>query len=668
MDDFDIDALPKLCYAWRKLDLKVALNKAIAERCSQTLSRVGSQLYLIGGGKIRDPIIGFEHCSDVWRLDVTAGKAEEVQAVGSFTPRRGHSAVVYQDRYIIVFGGIAGEVSENPSDITQGMTNDLYIFDTVTNTWSEPPATPTNRQRDEEGRAGSDPLNIWPSPRRGHAAAVYGNKMYIVGGDCHDMNDIFRVYTLDLQSWRWQSHQVFGTAPLGLSLSSYEQVEDVLVFFSGTTLNMSARDHILSQVRVLNLETYEWRDLSHVLDWAAYNPRASRGSIHRQPAARFCSSSALLFGGKAMVVFGGTKIGGTTTDRAYVNDLLVFNPTSLLSGGAESTKAYDLNKYTDSPAKKLKYFAHRCQHDRRRQDADATGIMNDAGENIEVNPSSATVVGGGGGGNLGGCRPEERNGMAMVAYGNSVVMFGGGIYPASYFSDVWVLDFFVLPKVPRPFRSTPTRESQSIDATSSSKRTPRQRHNPADSEEFAHSSMFHYFATLLGDRRFADVAFIVDKDASTLLTHTLDRMLPASTSASSSFDTVTQDSAVVLAHRSILCARCVYFRTMFDGSFAESSAGIPFATTDGSSSKSTSGTQNSSDPSSLPDGLIKVRLEGVNATAFQHLLHFLYCNELPPRAFDSADSIWDLVRNERNDVGVANVLSYMYTNSILALW
>ena len=113
-----------VCY-WRKL----SLTNEIGKRCSHSASLVGSLVWVIGGAYIADPDSStFVHCGDVHTIDFSTGESNRVICQGDeFSPRRGHSASVYLDRYIIIFGGV---VSSNIEDGNNLLCDDLFVLDT----------------------------------------------------------------------------------------------------------------------------------------------------------------------------------------------------------------------------------------------------------------------------------------------------------------------------------------------------------------------------------------------------------------------------------------------------------------------------------------------------------------------------------------------------------
>jgi hypothetical protein len=90
----------------------------------------------------------------------------------------------------------------------------------------------------------------------------------------------------------------------------------------------------------------------------------------------------------------------------------------------------------------------------------------------------------------------------MVPFGpTACVLFGGGVYPVQYFNDVWILEFLVLPPVPRAIplhRShapsaggfTATASSSSSELSSSSYAVNEDREYDSEKDEYHPSPRF----------------------------------------------------------------------------------------------------------------------------------------------------------------------------------
>lgn len=138
------------------------------QRGGHTASLIGgSKLYMFGGeNPNRKP------CNELWVLDLKTNEWSKPEVSGEAPlARSSHTAVTYLERYIVIFGG--GSVSS--------CYNDVVVLDTQALSWIRPEV--------------SGPV---PPIRAGHASALLGTLMYMIGGGnntkgCSDM------YSLDLK-------------------------------------------------------------------------------------------------------------------------------------------------------------------------------------------------------------------------------------------------------------------------------------------------------------------------------------------------------------------------------------------------------------------------------------------------------------------------------------
>lgn len=137
-------------------------------RGGHSATLIGSKVYIFGGEDLKR-----KPSDELWVLDLTTLEWEQLTTSGQGpSPRSAHTAIAYRNRYILVFGG--GSVAT--------CFDDVWLLDTQTMEWTLP---------EIEGQV--------PPPRAGHAAAVLGSSMFVVGGGnnsrgCADM------YNLDLSN------------------------------------------------------------------------------------------------------------------------------------------------------------------------------------------------------------------------------------------------------------------------------------------------------------------------------------------------------------------------------------------------------------------------------------------------------------------------------------
>ncbi|RMZ81774.1 hypothetical protein DV738_g1969, partial [Chaetothyriales sp. CBS 135597] len=139
------------------------------------------QIYAFGGfDMLTDEV--YNH---VLRLDLKTLNWTLVDNYGEIPGvRMGHSASLYGDDKLIVYGG------ENEH---REYLSDVVILDLKTHHWTQP-----------------DVLGIVPKGRARHAAAIYDDKLFIVGGLTGDPNYILSdICFLDLKTWTWSRTWTF---------------------------------------------------------------------------------------------------------------------------------------------------------------------------------------------------------------------------------------------------------------------------------------------------------------------------------------------------------------------------------------------------------------------------------------------------------------------------
>ena len=309
--------MPRLRLARRRRSLMSALvavpiasTDAPTARCSHSATAVRGELWVIGGGLARPDKSRFTHFDDVHVLrDSTWVKVRTRGA--SFTARRGHSASLWRDRYIVVFGG-AGDGGR--------MWNDgVWLLDTGCSssgddgrgrrrercaTWtrvnpSELAELPGEPRIGHNGRVNfrDGPLGpvvvppavlahlSRPEPRRGHGSFIVGDELFVYGG--YTETNIYLkgwLYALDLKrdGAAWRLQQTTGLDPGATALFSSVTTARFWICCGGIEINPVPDAADLSEVWVLDLRSFAW---SRAMATAEGSP---------PPSARFCCSVALL--------------------------------------------------------------------------------------------------------------------------------------------------------------------------------------------------------------------------------------------------------------------------------------------------------------------------------------------------------------------------------------
>ncbi|WVZ73093.1 hypothetical protein U9M48_021441 [Paspalum notatum var. saurae] len=133
---------------WSAVD---TYGKVPPARSGQSVSLLGSRLLMFGGEDSKRRLL-----NDLHILDLDTMMWEEVKTEkGGPAPRYDHSAAVYADQYLLIFGGSSHSTC----------FNDLYLLDLQTLEWSQP-----------------DTQGAHITPRSGHAGTIIDENWYIVGG------------------------------------------------------------------------------------------------------------------------------------------------------------------------------------------------------------------------------------------------------------------------------------------------------------------------------------------------------------------------------------------------------------------------------------------------------------------------------------------------------
>ncbi|KAJ2762185.1 hypothetical protein IWQ56_005100 [Coemansia nantahalensis] len=210
---------------WSRQHARGAVPPAVR---SQTMTAVGSKLYMFGGWN------NSVCYNDVYVLDTETMFWSRLATSGDDVPPcRAHTATAVGDR-LFVFGG---------GDGTQYFS-DLFVLDTRTCVWTRAKVA---------GAA--------PAPRRTHTCFHYGGHVYLFGGgDGHRaLNDLWRVAAepdTGSGEFRWEEVETAGGRPFPRGYHTSTLVGNQVVVFGG-----SDGAECFGDTSLLNLDTLEW---SHV--------------------------------------------------------------------------------------------------------------------------------------------------------------------------------------------------------------------------------------------------------------------------------------------------------------------------------------------------------------------------------------------------------------------
>ncbi|KAF5730202.1 hypothetical protein HS088_TW20G00574 [Tripterygium wilfordii] len=244
--------------------------------------------------------------------------------------RWGHTCnAVKGGRFLYVFGGYGKDNCQ---------TNQVHVFDTVEQTWSQPvikgtPPTPRDSHSCTTvgdnlyvfgGTDGKNPLkdlhilntstHTWicpsvrsegPEAREGHSAALVGKRLFIFGGCGKSADTNVEVYfndvhILNTETFVWKCAMTSGTPPSARDSHTCSSWKNKIVVIGGE----DGHDYYLSDVHILDTDTLMWKELStsgHMLP-----PRAGHSTV--------CF-------GKNLFIFGGFTDAQNLYDDLYMLDI-----------------------------------------------------------------------------------------------------------------------------------------------------------------------------------------------------------------------------------------------------------------------------------------------------------------------------------------------------------
>ena len=314
--EFEVLRYSSVRKMWEKLTETMNINgTAPSARQGHTMSAVGKEIYLFGGGSVElfkfsttsaswmrlDDVVtgtgpsigdgyvmatvgsdifvhGGEPASELFqysttdmhwtKLDPAAGVVGEMPL-----PRRGHAiASVRQDLY--VFGGLLYTDDTNPPISSA----DFYKYDTGGKTW---------RKLDAPA-CGS---TTWPSPRSDHAMASVSSDIYLMGGQdfgsVTHYADIWRFSTIDMEWKIIDAAAADRSVPTGRIFHTMTALGRVLYVFGGQTSTGMCADQF-----IYSTTSRTWTQVDATSDMMAMGPTARTG--HGMAAA---GTDVYVFGG-----------------------------------------------------------------------------------------------------------------------------------------------------------------------------------------------------------------------------------------------------------------------------------------------------------------------------------------------------------------------------------
>ncbi|KAF2282977.1 hypothetical protein GH714_043296 [Hevea brasiliensis] len=190
----------------------------------------------------------------------------------------GIPAIPLKEGGFFVFGGYGKDNCQ---------TNQVHVFDTAMQTWSQPEIKGTP-----------------PTPRDSHSCTAIGDNLYVFGGT-DGMNPLKDLHILDTSSHTWISPTVRGEGPDAREGHSAALVGKRLFIFGGCGKSSNNNDEVyFNDLYILNTETLVWKEL-HTTG-QKLTPRAGHSTVAF---------------GKNLFVFGGFTDAQNLYDDLYMLDV-----------------------------------------------------------------------------------------------------------------------------------------------------------------------------------------------------------------------------------------------------------------------------------------------------------------------------------------------------------
>ena len=305
---------------------------------------------------------------------------------------------------LIVFGGVADSLEGGDAERLIEGDHQLVVFE-------------VDQQVARLTRVAVASTGERPRPRRAHAAWLAGQTMLVCGGFIATVPEIQRdlldaidaasaLYALDLETWTWSrvdvkptfgppltdvpaSEELARRAARGVALAGCCVVGDTTVIVGGISATIGLAGGVAG---------YSASEPS----WVMFRDVGARHVVHNDEAwTPRCSSACAAYGDRFVVLFGGSAVQEEGKD---LNDVVVFDIGS-------APRVADVRRIQTSRAPAWKATAEASYSPRVPAKRNAASM------------TSVTSVGG----------------LEVL------VLFGGGVYPHTYYNDTHVLHLTDLP-------------------------------------------------------------------------------------------------------------------------------------------------------------------------------------------------------------------------------
>ncbi len=458
---------------------KLQTTKSPPGRCSHSATNVDNGVLILGGGRANDGSSNgqpaFVHFCDAWFLDPQDAQWRELTIDNPFTARRGHSALLHE-RQLVVFGGVADSGAGGPVERLIEGDQQLVVFD-------------VDDAVTRLSRVSPDVSGAPPRPRRAHAAWLSGRTMIVYGGFMQTLQEIQEgvldaidaasaLHALNLETWTWSrvdarppmrppaaaggrdaSEEWARRASRGVALAGCCSLKGAPMIVGGVSSTVGVGGgvgllHLTGQGQWTMIRAAGSR---HVVDGDAWTPR--------------CSPACAAYGDRFVVLFGGSAVPQDINDAARdLNDVVLFDlagPRALgRAPGWRAENRAPLHVALEDPRNEGVLTIVRCNATGAAEETLHTFEFLDdmSAVRAKFNQLSETGMATAGWLELRRGRlielttewrvrtptPSERNAASLTSIktvgGEEVlVLFGGGVYPDTYYDDTHILHLEDLP-------------------------------------------------------------------------------------------------------------------------------------------------------------------------------------------------------------------------------
>ena len=310
---------------------KLQTTKSPPGRCSHSATSVDNGVLILGGGRANDGSSNgqpaFVHFCDAWFLDPQDAQWRELTIESPFTARRGHSALLHERR-LVVFGGVADSGAGGPVERLIEGDQQLVVFD-------------VDDAVTRLSRVLPDVSGAPPRPRRAHAAWLSGHTMLVYGGFMQTLQEIQEgvldaidaasaLHALDLATWTWSRVDARPPMRPPAAVGGRDASEE--------WARRASRGVALAGCCSLNGESVLVGGVSSTVgvgggvgsysagQWTMFRDAGSRQLVDGDVWTPRCSPACAAYGDRFVVLFGGSAVPADISDAARdLNDVVVFD-------------------------------------------------------------------------------------------------------------------------------------------------------------------------------------------------------------------------------------------------------------------------------------------------------------------------------------------------------